>query len=102
MKFVKLLKYVEKSYGDNPSFLIIMSDRKEYISNGCQFVENTEENIIKLILEYDCATYIKELFNSECEGIECVTDALYMFCGCTDLTDFEVDLPNLVLPKYSA
>ena len=54
MKFKTVTHYVEKSFEDKPSFIIVLEDLdtgKEisYISNGCQFVEQTKDNINKLI-----------------------------------------------------
>ena len=39
---MKILKYVEKSYGGNPSFIIEL-DGINYISNGCVFVVDTKK-----------------------------------------------------------
>ena len=93
MKFIKLLKYVECSFEDKPSFVILMSDDKEYISNGCVFVENTQKNINSLIRIYDCKSYLEELFNSKEIDISEISNARYMFSGCISLTSFSSKLP---------
>ena len=96
MKFVKLIKYVENSYGDKPSFLILMDDSKEYISNGCQFIENTPENIKFLEREFKgSGEYLKELFSSKQVILEEVTSTRWMFDGCTSLAEFKGDMPNV-------
>ena len=66
MKLIKILHYVENSFGGKPSFVILMSDGKEYISNGCVWKENTKENVAELIEKYDkrIDTIRKKFFNS--------------------------------------
>ena len=96
MKFVSILHYVEMSYGGKPSFVILMSDGKEYISNGCVFVENNQENIDQLIQKYSCKSFLDELFDSPPLPIEELVDGRSMFRGCKSLTEFNIDLPNLV------
>ena len=78
---VKVLKYVENSYKNGPSFLIEM-DGIEYLSNGCVFIENTKENIEELVERYNCKNYIDELLNSkDIEDISEVTNMSFMFNG---------------------
>lgn len=100
MKFVKLLKYVEKSYGGTPSFLILMSDNKEYISNGCTFIENTQENRDYLVNKFDCSIHLDKLLNAKDASLEDVVDGRYMFWGCENLVVFEGDMPNLKNGRY--
>ena len=96
MHLVKILKYVAVSFENKPSFLLLMSDNKEYISNGCQFVENTENNIKYLLNKYDCEKYLNELLNSEVLGdYNSITDASFMLDGCNSLTSFSLEAPNL-------
>ena len=62
MKFKTVTHYVEKSFEDKPSFVIVLEDLEtgketSYISNGCQFVENTEDNIKRLVKNYVCKVY---------------------------------------------
>jgi hypothetical protein len=100
MKFKTVTHYVEKSFEDKPSFIIVLEDLKtgkeiSYISNGCQFVEQTEGNINELISEYDCEEYLKELLDSKITDLSVITDGYYMFFGCTNLQQFTVELPNL-------
>ena len=107
MKFKTVTHYVEKSFEDKPSFVIVLEDLdtgKEisYISNGCQFVENTEENVGMLVEEYDCKVYLEELFDnkSKIENLDSIVNGSCMFSGCTNLTQFTSDLPNLVNGYY--
>ena len=95
MKFVKILNYVENSYEGSPSFVILMSDGKEYISNGCVFIEKTLDNIDFLIEEYDCESSLDELFEAPGIDISELVDGRGMFWGCSELTEFNHDLPNL-------
>ncbi len=100
MKFKTVTHYVEKSFEGKPSFVIVLQDlvtNKEtsYISNGCQFVENTKENIQKLVIEYNCEQYIKELFNSPINSLDVIIDGRLMFNGCSSLQQFTSNLPNL-------
>ena len=96
MKFVKILNYVENSYEGSPSFVILMSDGKEYISNGCVFIEKTQKNITKLIILHECEKELDELFESPGIEINELVDAGGMFRGCESLTEFTHDMPNLV------
>ena len=73
MEFIKLLKYVRKSFHGKPSFLVLMGDDKEYISNGCVFAENTPENREKLIAKYDCKKYINDLLAAKDSDMSEVT-----------------------------
>ena len=95
MKFIKLLKYVESSYEGKPSFVILMSDNREYISNGCVFVENCEASIKRLIRKYNCEAELNELFSSQEVGIGKITNSSLMFDGCTSLVEFSGDLSSV-------
>ena len=100
MKFIKIVNYVEDSYEGKPSFVLLMSDNKEYISNGCVFVENTDANIKELIEEFDCKSMLEELFNSPSIDISSVTDSRSMFEGCTSLVEFSSDLSSVTNSSY--
>jgi len=86
MKPVSILHYVEKSFEGKPSFVILMSDSKEYISNGYVFIENTESNRKHLVEEYDCADFLSDLFSSPPMPNDELTNASFMYGGCTSLT----------------
>ena len=62
MKFVKILHYVESSFEGKPSFVLEMSDGKEYISNGCVWKENTQANLHKLIDKIQLLKFIFDVF----------------------------------------
>ena len=99
MKFVRIKKYVKKSYEGKPSFIIELEDDnsvvKEYISNGCVFLENTEENIKYLINEFNCKDYLEELFNSsELKDYSDIIDCRHLLEGCPSLTEVTLILPN--------
>ena len=99
MKYVKTSHYVANSYGNKPSFIIILDDNgveKEFISNGCQFKELTAENISELTREYDCESYIKELLENPIDNESCITDARFMLEGCTQLTEVNLSLPKAI------
>ena len=98
MKFVKLLKHVDVSFEGKPSFLLLMEldgNHKEFISNGCVFVENTEESRKKLIRKHSCEEELHGLLNSPNTDISEVRDGFDMFYGCNSLTHFEADLGSL-------
>ena len=98
MKFVKLLKHVDVSFEGKPSFLLLMEldgNHKEFISNGCVFVENTEESRKKLIRKHSCEEELHGLLNSPNTDISDVRDGRYMFHGCYELTNFVADLGSL-------
>lgn len=95
MKFVKLLKYVEKSFEDSPSFLILMSDNREYISNRSTFIENTPENRDYLMSSCYWGEEVNILLNSKDASLEDVVNGRCMFYGCKNLVEFKGDLPNL-------
>jgi hypothetical protein len=97
MKYVRTSHYVEKSYEDKPSFIIILDDNgveKSFISNGCQFKELTDDNIEWLISKYDCKEYIQELLGNPIEGGDDITDAGFMLQGSTQLTEVSLYLPK--------
>ena len=98
MKFVRIKKYIKDSYGNKPSFIVELDDNgviREYISNGCQFVENTKENIEQLIDDYSCSRQLQELLNSDdLESYDNVTDCRYMLQGCSSLTELNLSLPS--------
>ena len=103
VKFMKpktngIIHYVEESFRGTSSFVIIMIDdngkESEWISNGCQFVENTPENIKRLIEVYDCKSYIDELLTSDNIKDSELTNGEGMYEGCTSLTQ-PGDYPNL-------
>jgi len=98
MKFVKLLKHVDVSFEGKPSFLLLMEldgNHKEFISNGCVFVENTEESRKKLIRKHSCEEELHGLLNSPNTDISDVRDGRCMFYGCKSLTHFEADFSSL-------
>jgi hypothetical protein len=98
MKFIKCTHYVESSFEGKPSFILLMKYQgieKTFISNGCQFVEDTEKNRNILIDKYDCIDYLKELDKSPLATHSKITNGSYMFEGC-NLTSFDVELPNLI------
>jgi len=98
MKFVKLLKHVDVSFEGKPSFLLLMEldgNHKEFISNGCVFVENTEESRKKLIRKHSCEEELHGLLNSPNTDISDVRDGRYMCHGCYELTNFVADLGSL-------
>ncbi len=100
MNLVKVLKYVETSFEGKPSFKLLMSDGKIYISNGCVFIEDTEENRLSLIEKFNCEKYLVELDNSELVGFESVTNTSYMFYGCTNLTSFDSGMSDVTNASY--
>jgi hypothetical protein len=91
MKLVEIKHYVPKSFEGKPSFVLLMSDNKEYISNGCVFVENTQENVDGLIVGYDCQHWLDELFQSDSCDMSSVVNASYMFYNCESLETFDSD-----------
>lgn len=95
MKFVKIMNYVKYSFEGKPSFVLLMSDGKEYISNGCVFVEKAQKNIDKIIKKYDCGNYLDELFEEPSIDISELVDGYGMFWGCKELSEFTHDMPNL-------
>ena len=98
MKLLKILHYVESSFDDLPSFVLLMSDNKEYISISCEFVENNEDNIKYLIDEYYCKEHLEELFASDSREMSEITDADYMFYS-SNITEFNSDMSNV---KYAS
>lgn len=100
MKFVKVLAYIEKSFKGKPSFLILMSDGKEYISNGCKFLENTQRNRDSLVESYDCAEELHLLLQESCEDFKRVTNTSCMFYGCPDIEEFEEDLEHVIYDRW--
>ncbi len=97
MKFIKCTHYVESSFEGKPSFILLMDDEgveKSFISNGCQFVEDTEYNRNILVNKYDCLEYLEELNKSSLDNHNSLTNGDHMFDGC-NLTSFDVELPNL-------
>jgi len=94
MKQDKILHYVKNSFEGKPSFVLLMSDGKEYISNGCVFVENTQENKDRLIEEHGCSEELDALFDSPSLDNEDLTDGRCMYRGCTGLTSTS-EYPNL-------
>lgn len=100
MELTQILKYVAVSYNEKPSFLLLMGDGKEYISNGCEFVENTEENRNYLIDEYHCSSEITELLGSPVlSDYTSITDVRYMFDGSDAVTSVTLNLPNATLAQ---
>jgi hypothetical protein len=101
MKFIRLVGYVEESYRNNPSFLILMSDGKEYISNGCTFVENTTKNIDRLEAEHPtCTHHVNKLLLSSAIDIGKVVNTSCMFwgyMGIEGITEFDEDLSSVVI-----
>jgi len=83
MKPVSVLHYVEELFEGKPSFVILMPDSKEYINNGCVFIENTESNRKHLVEECDCADFLSDLFSSPSMPNDELINAMYMYKGCT-------------------
>lgn len=98
MKFIKILHYVEKSFENKPSFVILMSDGKEYISNGCVWVPNIKEYVAELIAFYNCKEYLEELFKSAPIDMSNVINANYMFAG-SNLTKFDSDMSSVTYAR---
>ena len=94
MKLVKIKHYVESSFEGKPSFVLEMSDGKEYISNGCVWKENTQANIDDLINQHDCKADLDELFASKSIEMGEVTDAHGMFSH-SQLTKFSSKMPKV-------
>ena len=99
MKLLKILHYVESSFEDEPSFVLLMSDNKEYISNGCVFIENNEDNIEHLTDKYDCKRYLDELFASDSKEMNEITNANYMFYN-SNITEFDSDMSSVTNAEY--
>jgi len=87
MKPIEITHYVEKSYGGSPSYIILMSDGIEYISNGCVFQPATEENLLKLTSKYRCGEYIDELLAADGIADDDLVNGAGMFMGCYTLTE---------------
>ncbi len=100
MKFVKVLSYIEKSFKGKPSFLILMSDGKEYISNGCKFLENTQGNRDSLVESYSCAEELYVLLEGSCVDFKSITNTFCMFYGCPDIEEFEEDLGHVTYDRW--
>lgn len=82
-------------FGNKPSFLLLMSDGKEYISCGCVFEEYTKENIEDLVQSFGCKEKIWELIKSSVlENYDSIINASYMFHRCESLTKVVLTLPN--------
>jgi len=92
----KILRYVEKSFGESPSF-ILQLDGVEYISNGKNiFIENTKENQEKIIEEYDVKEELERLLNAPLlQDNTTVLDMSYMFAGCKFIVSVELDTANV-------
>lgn len=100
MKLVEIKHYVPKSFEGKPSFVLLMSDGVEYISNGCVFVKNTQENVDGLILKHNCKHWLDELFQSDGCDMKSVVDASYMFQNCESLETFDGDMPSVTDARY--
>ena len=87
MRPIEITHYVEGSYGGKPSYIILMSDGIEYISNGCVFQPTTEENLFKLTSKYRCGEYIYELLAADGIADEDLVWGSHMFRGCHNLTE---------------
>ncbi|HHL35197.1 MAG TPA: hypothetical protein ENJ30_12610 [Desulfobulbaceae bacterium] len=87
MRPVEIVHYVERSYEGKPSFVILMSDGKEYVSNGCVFLENTWEKRARLISWYDCEVELRKLLKIPGIGWDELVNGQYMFRGCKALTE---------------
>jgi len=95
MKPIEITHFVEQSYEGKPSFVILMSDGKEYISNGCVFVENTPSNRSRLIDIHDCENELDALLKAPGISWEDLEDGSNLFYNCESLTE-PADTPNLV------
>ena len=100
MKLVEIKHYVPKSFEGKPSFVLLMSDNKEYISNGCVFVKNTQENVDGLIVVYDCQHWLDELFQSDGCDMSSVVNASFMFYNCKSLRTFDGDMSSVTDAQY--
>ncbi len=101
MKFVKVMAYIEKSFKGKPSFLILMSDGKEYISNGCKFLENTEGNRNALVEDYNCAGELHVLLQEQGHvDFKRITNTMCMFYGCPNIEEFEEDLGHVTYDRW--
>ena len=100
MKFHSIKKYIKSSFQGKPSFLIELDNDgviREYISNGCTFIENTAENIEAIVKKYNCRSFIDELLNSDViDNYKCITDARHMFRGSEEITELTLSLPKAV------
>ena len=85
MKLVEIKHYFKNSMRRLPAFVLLMSDGKEYISHGCQFVENTPQNREMLVDEYDCQRELDELLEAQGIGTDEIDDCRHMLHGCTSL-----------------
>ena len=95
----KIHYYVEKSFQDKPSFVIEMTNNKQYISNGCVWLENTQENRDYLIDKYGCQYYLDELFNSPSIDMSSVTNAYCMFYN-SKLKSFNADMSSVTDARF--
>ena len=104
MKFHSIKKYIKSSFQGKPSFLIELDNDgviREYISNGCTFIENTAENIEAIVKKYNCRSFIDELLNSDViDNYKCITDARHMFRGSEEITELTLSLPNAEYCDY--
>ncbi len=76
---IKITHFIENSFGAYPSFIFKLKDGKSYLSNGCETIEFTVENITQLIEKHDCEGYLDELLE-EGEG-KTVTSFESLFHG---------------------
>ena len=100
LKALEILHYVKDSYEGKPSFIFLMEDietgeKSEWISNGCQFVENNVEDIRQLKAEFDCDDELDELLTAPSIDWSDLIDGSHAFLGCESLIEFGHQLPNL-------
>jgi len=100
MELISIDHYVEKSFEGKPSFVLLMSDGKQYISNGCVFEEMTDRQIKRLTRVYKCDEEMQKLLDSPHIELHNVVNTSYMFSGCTSLTVFKGNLSKAIRTEY--
>lgn len=96
MKPIEIRHHLAGTSYRPPTFIILMSDGKEYISCETYFLENTPENQDKLINVAYALTKseMESLLQSPMLADKDLVDGRYMFAGCTSLTEAPY-YPNL-------
>jgi len=99
MKLIRIKHYVDNSYERRPSFVLTMSDGRDYISNGGLFLQDTPEARERLIrLGYRATLW--ELFGAPSIEVDQLTNGRFMFAGCEFLTEAPRKLSGLVDGRY--
>ncbi|AUR85963.1 hypothetical protein NVP1081O_228 [Vibrio phage 1.081.O._10N.286.52.C2] len=102
MKFMKVTHFVARSFGRKPSFVIdmLMDDgtTMSFVSNGCQFVPNTTEDLGDLMWKFKCERQLDKLLASPIESHDEITKTDDMFNGSythvESLTEFHGQFKN--------